>query len=374
PSIAWDFFLSYSGDDRFDQNVMVAAVFVFLSALGYKVWYDEHALERCGDPNNLQQIETGLFRCKTIICMVTKSYLSKKWPQLEFCTAYYHKKPKVYPVFCAADSDIDWKDAGWLYSDPCIAEDDKKSAVVVKPRVGGLIRAHSGQKFQIDRSQRVIELALALRKDNLLIDISNTKLSPLLSDDDPFGKKKEHMRSMFDLIIGECIGAFYKNYWSQEFLLRLLSLMRKVAFTICDPEHIGFNAFQLYHKWMHTGSGYSTPAVPPRHGFPLSDYKYSPIFSSSESLSPSSSSSSSSTTSGKWRKMSCSQVCEWIRSLDGGDPFEKIAKHWEENQLTGKMFAYANNILSELQLNQVCKRAFLDDLQESFPDIQFKPA
>ncbi|HEX2988287.1 MAG TPA: toll/interleukin-1 receptor domain-containing protein [Chloroflexota bacterium] len=74
----WDVFISHASEDK---DSLVAPLAARLSDLGVKVWYDQFAL-KIGD-SLCRAIDAGLAQSRFGIVIISKSFISKPWPEYE---------------------------------------------------------------------------------------------------------------------------------------------------------------------------------------------------------------------------------------------------------------------------------------------------
>jgi len=367
----WDVFLSYAGEDRFDKHVMVAAVFLFLTALGIKCWYDQDSIDRCGLPNSAEQIKQGLMKSKMIICFVTENYLSKKWPQLEFSTAHYHQKSKIYPMFLASDQEIDWNNSGWVYQQP--DENDNKTGTTTAKdltRIGSMIRKYAGQPFEFDRSKRVIELALSIKKQlNLTVGISSSSssssstsgLTMLLSPNDPYDKNRNKMRELFELICKEVAGAWNLSNWNQPYILNLSKILKQVSFEICDSKHETYSVQQFYH---HVSTSLLSSALGSASCSSSSSSSTQGFDQKASTFSTASSSSSSglSMETKNWKTWSVEETCAWI--LNVHENCSPVVQHFRTEKLNGRYLKQIRTICQGISFAGIHAEALFDAVDD----------
>ena len=74
----WDVFVSYASEDR---EAVARPLALLLRELGLSVWYDEMEL-RVGD-HLKRRIDEGLAKCRYGVVILSRSFFSKHYPQLE---------------------------------------------------------------------------------------------------------------------------------------------------------------------------------------------------------------------------------------------------------------------------------------------------
>jgi hypothetical protein len=92
----YDAFLSYAGEDEKTASEIAGA----LRSHGFKIWYAEDSL-KVGD-SLLDAIEAGMSRSRAGVLLISKTYLSKRWPNAEMdvlIREYIEKKRVIFPVW-----------------------------------------------------------------------------------------------------------------------------------------------------------------------------------------------------------------------------------------------------------------------------------
>jgi hypothetical protein len=95
--MTWDLFISHASEDKADVARPLADL---LHANGFKVWYDEYTLT-LGD-NLRQSIEQGLSKSEFAVVILSPSFFSKKWTNLELDGLFALEKTrqkKILPVW-----------------------------------------------------------------------------------------------------------------------------------------------------------------------------------------------------------------------------------------------------------------------------------
>ena len=100
----YDFFLSHAWEDK---ETIARPLYGALTAAGASVWFDEAEL-RIGDSLR-RKIDDGLARCKFGIVIISRSFLSKEWPQRELdglvALEVESGKTKILPIWHQIDRD-----------------------------------------------------------------------------------------------------------------------------------------------------------------------------------------------------------------------------------------------------------------------------
>ena len=87
----YDVFVSHAGENK----PMALRLHLFLSALGFDSFFDPQSVV-----NRLNRdVTSGVMRCRVMVCLVSRDFLRKKWPQAE-----------PWSLMMLRDDNVDWTD------------------------------------------------------------------------------------------------------------------------------------------------------------------------------------------------------------------------------------------------------------------------